>query len=81
MFCPQPNLKVSKRTIATENLDQDGEEKAGEMNELYDSTPDTPYGPENKKEYPNEVDRNDKIGENPEKHFYRKFMEDLCPWN
>ena len=62
-------------------LNQDGKEKTREVNNLDGLISNPQKCSEEQKEYPKEVNQNDKIGEYLEEHCYCRFMEDLNPQN
>jgi hypothetical protein len=57
----QPELKVSQRTIPTQNLDHDGKEKTGDVNDPDGPMFGTPNGSKEGKYDPKKVNQDDEI--------------------
>jgi hypothetical protein len=63
MLSPQPYFKIRERAIPVQHLQDQGKEKPGYMDDLYDLTSCPDHHPEDKKQYPGKMNENSYICE------------------
>jgi hypothetical protein len=69
VFRSQPNLKIGKRAIPTEYLNDKSKDEAGDMKDLDSLILDSPNGSEEKKKDPKKMSQNHTICKNLVNHF------------
>jgi hypothetical protein len=62
---------VCERTVPIKYLNDEGKDKAGDVEDLYNLIPDSPKGTGEEKDDPEKMDQNHTIRKNLVKHFLR----------
>jgi hypothetical protein len=71
MFRSQPHFEMGERTVPIKHLNDEGKDKAGEMEDLYNLILDSPKGAQKEKDDPEKMDQYHTIRKNLVKHFLR----------
>ena len=79
MFRPQPNLKVSERTVPIEYLYEQGKEKSWEMKNFQNFVSPSQNSTEKEKQDPKEMYQYNDIRKNFENHFVWPCGDFLLP--
>jgi hypothetical protein len=73
VFRSQPHFEMGERTVPIKYLNDESKDKAGEMEDLYNSILDSPKGTEKEKDDPKKMDQDHTIRQNLVEHFFRPF--------
>ncbi len=68
MTIPEPDLEVRERAVPAEDLDHKGKGERSKVNDLHGANANARDRPEDQKDDPEEMDRNNNIGKDPENH-------------
>jgi len=73
VFRPQPHFEMGERAVPIKYLNDESEDKTGEMEDLYNLTLDSPKGTEKKKDDPKKMGQHHAICKNLVEHLLRPF--------